>query len=256
MDLKKDNSSSQNGSFSITNTAKTTAKLGFTVMGNILFYSAVGFTLNLILLLFLIPEITSLLEANSGALRVGHAGGPAIVLVLILLIIYNIPTLLLVLTFLVAFPVLYFIAGKKQGMQTALYKIIAENKGFMVQYICDHVFKKMTNTQKWLDSINQSGLKQTLNNFLPKYLKKLDDMPYPMRLLVRFFLKKVDLFGMITTTIENKEIKDLNIDSISEGIAQKANAMIDQKFLKMNSNGLWMLLGINLVIFTLIKILL
>ncbi|WP_243401835.1 hypothetical protein, partial [Leptospira ellisii] len=187
---------------------KATARASFHILTNVVFFSLVGLTFNLVLLAFLFPEMKSF-ASGPGGMPIARAGGIGAVIALVVIVLELWPITLIVLCFAVVFPGLHFLYGKKRGIDKALYSFaVNENLELVSGYLSE---KLETAIRKKAESDGSSGknfsLAQQIRN-LPYYLSKLEDLPSPFRFLVSRFSKKLkvdSLLNEVGSGIQDKE---------------------------------------------------
>lgn len=195
----------------MSNIVKTAATCSAIMISKIVVYTLFGGILNLVFFLFLLPEISYHLNG----MRAGHGGGIAALMMLLIAIFTSFPLFVMVLGIPFGFPIVYFFAGKKRGIQAAACKAIAQNKTFLVDYFCCNLFETIVQAP---DNIG-------INEYLPIFRKKLNGALYPLRLLLKKFLKGIDF----------TDIKDFHPQRFSSTLSLEINAMMDEKIL-LSSN--------------------
>ncbi len=157
----------------------------------------------------------------------------------------------------IVFPVLYFIFGKKHGVGKAIHYIVNNNREFIMKYTVDRLMEHVKKSTGIADRVDATISKAGILSVLPVYLKKLDTMPRPMRMIFRMLINKIDLGGMLTGIIEGQEGGDdapIRFDTIARVARDKTGDVIQEKLLAPNLLWFAILLGVNLAIFALLKI--
>ncbi len=231
-----------------TNLLKAFAKQGFKALITILLLTGFGVFTNWILLALLTPELKTLFYA-SGA-RGGHGGGAAAILMLVM----NWQASLLFLTFFFVFPILHFLFAKKYAVTSAITALLGERKTQFVEYLLQKFFERMNSKMELLDKLNSSGVVRTVNEYLPVYLKKLEGMPFLIKGIVKFFLSRFDFMGIVSGVINEEGKMDISQEEMIHKISNKVNAVLDEKVFSPSFQANWILYGVNVIIFIVIKI--
>jgi hypothetical protein len=219
-------------------------KLGFYFISRLLFYFFLAVLFNWILFIFLFPELKILFPLEGG--RVAHAGGPAVILALFLLLALNWKGTLLILSFLFIFPLIHFLFLKKFLLSKILEKMIREYKLIFLEYLLGKFYE-------YLESKNILPTASILLETLPKFFSKLNNLPFGLKSIAKFYLSKVhfleNLQEGLTLLKEDMQPKE-QIHVLVNYLNQKSNLEIYEASFFIN----WMLYLFNFVIFLLIKI--
>lgn len=219
---------------------KTGATAAFQVTTRAVGFGALGLVLNGVLAIVLWPAIWGLTEMSGGGMG-GHGGG-GVGVVLLAVVFWK--SLLALLVLLVGFPVAWFFVGQKHGIQVAIRHIVAERKAFLVEYLIRRLAAKLQ-TPALAERVNRSGLRATLNEVLPGYLSKLDNMPWSLRKLFRWVVGRLDVQGFLLGIVDEKQLRTVDADALCDAAAQKANQLIDEKLLSASPTLLWVLAAVN-----------
>lgn len=219
---------------------KTGATAAFQIASRAVGFGALGLGLNIVLAMGLGPAIWGLTEVSGGSMG-GHGGG-AIGVVLLAIVYWK--SLLALAVLLVGFPVAWFMVGQKHGIQVAIRHIVAERKAFLVEYLIRRLAAKLQ-TPAMAERINQSGLRKALNEMLPGYLAKLDNMPWSLRKLFRWVVSRLDFQGFLLGIVDEKQLRTVDADVLCDAASEKANQLIDEKLLSASPTLLWGLAGVN-----------
>jgi len=190
-----------------------------------------GILLNLIYVLFAIPEISQMPKLLEGGL--GTAASFGIVLVFVLI-----------------FPIVYFFVGKKYSIKRAIRHVLSKGKETIVVYAIGRVVEKLKQEIPDYTSIS----KQEIKDFVLKYIQKINELPYYQRLIFNFVFAKIDINGIATTIIDN--CPDVfSIDSVAETAKTYINEYIDDNFFNPSLGGFWLLVLIDTGVFVALKML-
>ena len=236
-----------------TNLMKTIAKQGFKTILTILFLTGVGIFINWILLIFLWPELSILFDASVA--RGGHGGAGAALLVLFLMIVMNWQASLLFLTFFLVFPVLHFFFSKKYAVTVAIYNLLKDKKEYLIKYLFQKFFEKVNSKVEWLNKLNSSGSIQVVNEYLPVYIKKMEGMPFPIRMILKFLFSRLNFLGIVSSAMNEEGKIDISPEEVVRKISSKANETLDEKVFSPSFTSNWILYAANIICFVGIKIL-
>jgi hypothetical protein len=217
------------------------AKATFHVVSRTAFFTALGVVLNLCFLLMLLPDLREL-GHEPGSAPAAHAGPVGAVLAVV--VVWG-PGLLLILAFVLALPACYFVLGQKHGLRGALLLAVGEHKSTAVTYLVERLFAFIRERPHWVQRINDSGLRATLNEVLPVYLEKLDNLPSVMRRLFRLLVGRVDFRGLLLKVVETHHIEQLDVERMSAATIEEVDAFLDERFFQASLTWLWVLLGLN-----------
>jgi len=225
---------------------KTFAKIGGAIILQILLFTAVGIMLNIILTLVMIPEIGKL--ASSDIIEYSNEQ-------------YSfwekckqyLPLILLLLSFLLLFPFVYFFLGKKQGIKAGVSKLIHEKGNSMIGFIVTKFTDKMANDPKWIESAQQNGIVKTVRNYFPGFIRTLNGLPWLLKRPLKIVFETIDFATAIEEAVKTRP--DLPINSpetnthITENVANKLKA----KFPPPKGKLLLVMVIVNVVICVVIK---
>lgn len=234
---------------------KITARASFTVLVNTVFFTLIGWTFNWILLAFLFPEMKSFTD-GIGAMPAARAGGIGAVLVLILLVIQLWPITLIVLVFGIVFPFLHFLFGKKFAVSKALQFLVVDNSEIVSAYLSE---KLEASIRKKAESDENKGknfsISKQIQN-LPHYLSKLEDLPTPIRFLVKRITGKLGIENLVTeVSARIPDSENPSPEDLQKAFKRAIEFVIQETFLPPNLNWFFILGGINLGVFLILKIL-
>ncbi|WP_207761478.1 hypothetical protein [Leptospira perolatii] len=215
-------------------------------------FLALGFFLNLILLAFLIPEMSSLIS-NLGPLPIARAGGIGAIIALFVIMLYMWPVLLIILIFVLVFPGLYFIFGKKHGVSKALHSAINSNKGPITDYLSSKLGEKISSKMKSQDQ-NKQGSDRWKS--LQEAVLKLEDVPNPLRFLLKSLLQKIRLADAVQKLAEKSKegSSELSEAELKEILKNNIDQAIQENLFVPELNWLYILLSINFATFLFLKI--
>jgi hypothetical protein len=225
-------------------------KTGFIVIRKIILYSALGFFLNILFLILLYPEMETIGE--SVVMHPHEVVGAIIALGAI--VIANLPIVGMLLTFGVIFPVLYFISGKKSGVEGAIHKIINEKQSSFTVYAGKKMAEFILANQKWKEKIKQVGLQNFVIDFFKSGSKKISALPRAVRWIVQLLLKKTEKAATYGQQVES-HFQGTTPENLPEKISSFLSQLINGYLEDKKSNSLKWILSVNVALFALLKIL-
>jgi hypothetical protein len=227
----------------------TFAKVGGAAMLQILLFTGIGILLNLILTPFLWPEFKALIPggANPGA----RAGGPVVLLVVIM---YVLPPLLLGLVFLLVMPLVFFLMGKKQGAKAAVSKVIHEKGDRMVGFIVAKFTDRMANNPEWKTKVEKNGMVHTVRQVFPGFIKKMQGLPWILRRPLKVVFEGADFAGAIEAVYQTRPDAPINSEETNQHITANISVKLKQKFQPPKGRLLLILVGINIALFIVAKV--
>lgn len=211
---------------------KTFAKVGTAVVLQIFLFTAVGIFLNIIFNLFLIHEYRLLFADKS----------------------YIIFTIVLVL-FLLLLPLTYFFIGKKQGIKAGVSKVIHEKGDTMVGFIVAKFTDKMANNPDWQANVEKNGIAKTVKNIFPGFIRTLNGLPWILKIPLGKVFDAVDFAGAVEEAYKTRPDAPINSPETNQHITQIVATKLKQKFQPPTGKLLLFVVGINLVLFIVAKVL-
>lgn len=231
----------------ISSALKTFAKIGGAIILQILLFTAIGIVLNIILTLLMIPEIGKL--ASNDMIEYSNER-------------YSfwdkckqyLPLVLLLLFFLFLFPLLYFFAGKKQGIKAGISKLIHEKGNTMVGFIVSKFTDKMANDPKWINSVQQNGMVKTVKNFFPGFIRTLNGLPWLLKRPLKMVFEAIDFAATIEEAVKTRPDLPINSPETNAHITENVSHQLKIKFPPPKGKLLLVMVIANTVIFVVIKV--
>lgn len=226
---------------------KTFAKIGGAIVVQILLFTAIGIVLNIILTLLMIPEIGKL--ASNDMIEYSNER-------------YSLwdkckqylPLVLLLLFFLILFPLLYFFAGKKQGIKAGISKLIHEKGNTMVGFIVSKFTDKMANDPKWIESVKQNGIVKTVRNFFPGFIRTLNGLPWLLKRPLKMVFEAIDFAATIEEAVKTRPDLPINSPETNAHITENVSHQLKIKFPPPKGKLLLVMVIVNMVICVVIKV--
>ena len=219
-------------------------KLGFYFISRLLFYFLLATLFNWILFIFLLPELKILFPLEGG--RLAHAGGPAVILALFLLCIINWQGSSVILSFLFIFPLIHFLFIKKFLLSKIVEKMIREYKLIFLEYLLGKFYE-------YLELKSKTPTIHILWETLPKFLSKLNNLPFALKSIGKFYLNKLHFLENLQegiSLLNDKMQPKEQIHILVNYFEQKSNLEFYEASFFLN----WMLYLFNFSIFLLLKI--
>lgn len=233
--------------------AATGARCTFYVVSRAILFTVVGVLLNLVLLAVLWPELSHLAREIPG-IPAARAGGLGAVLALLALVTASFPLLALVLVFGLVLPAAYLILGKKHGISKALALVTARHAEPMADYLRDRVVAYAETPQgAELGARLAAGRTQ-----LPGLLARLDDLPAPVRFLVRHLGARLKIGTILAAVAEEQRSRgESTFDPRRDAsvIRERLLRTIRERYGAAGLAWFWILLGVNFAAFIAAKIL-
>lgn len=221
--------------------AKASARMAWQVGVRAVGFGLGALVVNAVLLAFLGPEVKRFLPQGGG--HALHAGGSGALMTLGILALRALPALLLVVLFLVGFPLAWFIAGKARGFQRGVQELVTRHGDVLLVGFLERL-------QGFARRLPEAPAPLAA---LPRYLAKLEDLPRGLRGLYRFLLRRTP-FKVVVESLLAQGADRLDAAALS-GAAQAA--LRHPEFQAALAPGGWALgglAGVNLGAFILIKL--
>lgn len=230
-------------------TLKSLAKVGGAAMMQIVIFTGVGIFLNLVLAVFLWPEYMTLIPsgANPGA----RAGGPVAILIVIM---YILPPLGLASFFLIVMPLIFFFVGKKQAVKAGISKVVHEKGDAIVYFIVSRFTDKMAQHPEWKESVQKNGIVKTVKTVFPPFIKTLQGLPWILKRPLKVVFEGGDFAGAVEESYRSRPDLPINSPETNQHITSIIAAKLKQKFPPPQGRLLLLMVGINIVLFIIAKI--
>jgi hypothetical protein len=233
----------------------TVVGAGARIAANALLLGTFGLLLNAALLWLSWGALEDLTRLGSGAGPAhGGGGGAGAALVLVLFAFIYWKSILAGMVLMPGFPLAWLLVGKKRGVDSAVKLVVTQYKDGLVELLVEKVVRRLR-TPEWAERFNRSGLRATLNELLPRYLAKLDDLPALARPVLRALVGRVDVGGFLLKVFEERQVAELDPEVLGEMAAARANEFIDEKLLAVSWRPVQVLLGANLAFVALVFLL-
>ncbi len=226
---------------------KTFAKIGGAIILQILLFIGVGIILNIILTLIMIPEIGELASSDMieySTERYSFWDKCKVYL----------PLVLLLLSFLILFPVLYFFVGKKQGIKAGISKLIHEKGNSMIGFIVSKFTDKMANDPKWMESVKQNGIVKTVRNYFPGFIRTLNGLPWLLKRPLKIVFETIDFASAVEEAVKTRPDMPINSPETNAYITENVSNKLKAKFPPPKGKLLLIMVLINVVICVVIKV--
>jgi hypothetical protein len=152
-----------------------------------------------------------------------HASGPGAILAVALIALICSRSLILSALFLVLFPFLYLMVGKSRGIQSALAYLTKDNRAWIHEMLKPVLQSALQFARTESGDGTAGGRVKTVGSLVSRKLDQSEDLPRPMRWLLKGLLKKLKIARLI------EEAKGLTQDGGSEeAILGRLRSRIDQ----------------------------
>lgn len=150
---------------------------------------------------------------------------------------------------LLVFPVLHIFAGYKYTIQKVIHFAYIENKDFFYRYTVNKL-AAFLDANKTTGSMVSGGAK-----LVSRFFDKLENMPFAIRAVVRFLSALVPLSDIVERATDNEAINPKNEGKIAARIAEETDKYIGTQLLEPSFTLSAIVLGINLIVFALFRLL-
>jgi len=233
---------------------KTASRCSFYILSRAAGFFLFAVLLNIILLVVLGPEMGGILKGVPG-MPIAGAGPAGAVIALFTLMIACWPVTLMVLGFGICFPAAYLVLGKKHGVTKAVHYVINDNKEFVTDYMVDRLFDYAA------EKTAAGGMKKAVTasrvlEVLPRFIAGLENLPGPMRLLVRKLLDRIDFGGILTDVVEEmgSGSGELDMETVSGTAKRTVNRIIEENVFVPDLKWFYILFAVNIAVFAAVKI--
>jgi hypothetical protein len=213
------------------------------VAANAIGFGVSGAVLNALLVWRCWDELEALTSPLTGE-GPAHGGGAGAVLMLVVAAAYW-KSILAFLVLFPGFPLAWFMVGRRRGIGSALRHVVGTYKTGLVEHLVERIAERLR-APEWAERYNQSGLRATLNELLPVYLARLDDLPAASRPLFRAVVERVDVGGFVMRVVEDRQLASLDADVIVSEAAARANELLDDGLLSTSWRPVLVVLAVNL----------
>lgn len=159
--------------------------------------AAIGFALDCIFLFCVRHALWSYFSTDISPVMASRAGGPGAILALLVLAIALIlknPLFLGILTvFCVAFPLAYVLVAKAFAISSAISFALRKKQGALARYLVERLLAAGARHPEWSQWLSSGGAAFALERFSERYLRRLDNMPWLLRMVFRRMLAKLDV---------------------------------------------------------------
>jgi hypothetical protein len=234
------------------------ARMSWIIASRIALVTAFGVVLNAVLLFFDRHAVWAYFSLSGPSMPVARAGGIGAVIALAVILFYSVienPVFFgIVLAFCVGFPLAHFLAGKKLAVSTALAFALRNEQAVLAGYLVERMLMAAERHPQWQQWIAEGGLPNALDRFLPPYLRKLGNMPMPLRLAMRLLLTKFDFIPDFSREIRNFRIAQTDPERISGAVAELFERHVSEKRFRPSTSGVWILTATNVLFAVLVAV--
>ncbi|MEZ4888900.1 MAG: hypothetical protein R3E32_29510 [Chitinophagales bacterium] len=203
------------------------------VVSRIIFFTFLGVVINWVLF-FMLPDMCDLQQSQQGGMIAYFQE----------LISHCFLAFAIGVSFLVLFPIAYIFLSYKQSLQSAIYYVYVKNKETFYKYISDRMLSFVEKKKT-----GDKSVVQLAGNFL----EKLDNVPFVMRWIIGFLKDKIPFVEVLEKMNVDVEITPENSEAVAMRLAHDADQYIEDELLKPDLTLVWLLIGINIGVFALVK---
>ncbi|WP_448517852.1 hypothetical protein [Rhodoflexus sp.] len=130
---------------------------------------------------------------------------------------------LVMLVFMLGFPIAYLLLGKTYGFRKGIYELVTVHKTALLEYV---MYQLLTTAQtKTLDNRKiQQGLLQSR--------RWMEGMPAPVKWVMRMLKSYLPLSEILQEAIQNQKVTEENLTTVSRLAAQKLDARTEISLLQ------------------------
>ena len=152
------------------------------------------------------------------------------------------PFLLIIVFFIVAFPLLYYYVAKPYAVIKAIAYIYQQNKVYLFEYL---VHKRL----EYLDQLSKKkpGATARIEAFSAKTVKHMQNIPRPIRVFFSFLLNQIPFVPVLTEIKKEVDFKRENIHIISQKLSEKLDHHIQDEILNAGDWLVWGLFAGNII---------
>ncbi len=236
----------------LTEILKIVSKVIFIVSGWTVLFTTIGLILAAISIIFLLPELAATLKQLS-AQPVARAGGIGAILAMVFIVLALWPVWLMLGVMGVGIPALYGFMGYRHGVVYALYYLAETQSGFILSYLIERIYRFARKKPEWGEKIKTSGANKFAAEIVPRYLKKLDDMPFLLRVVFRQILKKFHVDEILKKVVEHNALLDGDSEKAQFEAADRSVQLLKKGFPRPGYQWIFFVLGIHGAVFAAFK---
>lgn len=232
---------------------KVVSKIVFIVVSRSVLFTAAGILIGLIFLAFLYPEMLATFS-RVASMPVARAGGAGAVIALIFLVFQMWPAWLMILVMGFGFPALYFFFGHKHAIASAIRYLVVSQSPFVLSYLVERLSAYFRSRPELVEKLRNNDATYFAREVLPRYLQKLDNMPFLVRLVFLKLLAKIHLRGILEKVVENRALLEGDSEVIQNEAVAKGKDLFDSRLPAPSLRWLMILAIVNAAAFTAFKL--
>jgi hypothetical protein len=231
---------------------ETAARSAFTVLLAIAGHTLLGIVLGLAILLSLLPELRALgtLEGMPAA-RVPIGA----LLALPVIVADNWKVALIVAAFTVAYPIGWFLVGKRNGVRKIVNRFLVEHRAVAVGLATDGLFAGLEVAAGAARRVDAGALRSLLSGSLPRATEAMRDAPRIVRLAARLLLSRAGRIPALRVALESLKEPQLDLDLARRRAAEALQGALDPRDFLPSRRPALLLLASELALFAAIKLL-
>ncbi len=182
--------------------AKASARMSWQVGARALAFGGLAMVMNLVCLASLGPELKRFLPVGVG--QGVHAGGTGGLMTLVVILMRTLPSLIMIVLFLLGFPMAWFLVGKARGIQKAIQGLVARHGETLFLGFIERV---ESFALRLPDAPSPVAA-------LPRYLARMEDLPWALRGVYRFLMRRAS-FRIAMESLLAQKAERLDATSLS-----------------------------------------
>jgi hypothetical protein len=206
-------------------TLKLLSAIAAKMITRVLGYSLLGLIINAVLLYMYWGDITAFLAQVISPQAAAHLSALFLVPIAVVMALFSPETAPAAIAFLsvLVFPVLFFVVGQKQGIQSAIYYVISKQSKSTIAYLLQHLNDKYPGLMK--KSIDTHAL---LIEKFAQLSNPESTIPKPLKLLVAHLAERVNSATIISNTLNGLAQEEHTNAELIEKIATNISVEIEQ----------------------------
>lgn len=135
------------------------------------------------------------------------------------------------------FPATYLVAGQSLGAQIIMRSMYRRHRGAFHDFLIALLRKCVLDIPQLSATISREHVRHVL--------KQIDGMPWPVRLLVKFYVRDTGFQLLLLQMVTDEAFRSENARALKEKYSPELDAFIMEGVLDVNTGGLWILVIVN-----------
>jgi hypothetical protein len=142
---------------------------------------------------------------------------------------------------LIGFPIAFFLIGKAHGTQRALHSLYSQNRPVLASYLTTKLLDDMEKSRPGAQRTGGGGSKV---NLALSYVRRLDNMPFGVRPIFRFLVRRIDVGGLLQRSLDATAGQQLGRPELEPRLAELVSSQLDQQVGERLEPARWPLWGV------------